>query len=247
MPQFTMQLAGCAVQARCLYDSTREFCRDYLIATTAPDALCVSVGERDIARERELSARADEANGVPVQPFSDAYLETLALYRAIAEEMIDRGVLLFHGSVIAVDGEGYLFTAKSGTGKSTHTRLWRELLGSRAVMVNDDKPLLRVTPDGVFACGTPWDGKHRLSANIEVPLRAVCALSRAQENTIRTATAAQLYPLLVQQSYRPARPDRMQRVLRMLDTITKTTTLYTLGCNPTPDAARVATEAMLRR
>ena len=109
---------------------------------------------------------------------NDEYLETLAVYRKIAEKMIDYDTILFHGSVIAVDGIGYLFTAKSGTGKSTHTRLWRELFGERAVMVNDDKPLIKVSENGIIVYGTPWDGKHRLSTNTFVPLKGICFMSK---------------------------------------------------------------------
>lgn len=78
-------------------------------------------------------------------------LEETAVYRKIADKMVDYDTFVFHGSVIAVEGQAYLFTAKSGTGKSTHTRLWREMLGDKAVMVNDDKPMLRVTESGVTA------------------------------------------------------------------------------------------------
>ena len=89
------------------------------------------------------------------------------IYRKIADALVDDGVILYHGSVIAVDGQGYLFTAKSGTGKSTHTALWRELFGERAVMVNDDKPLLRVKDDQVTVYGTPWNG-NRLSDPVKM-------------------------------------------------------------------------------
>ncbi len=144
----------------------------------------------------------------PSGSFSDAYLETLAVYRKIADHLLSYDTLLFHGSVIAVDGEGYLFTAKSGgTGKSTHTRLWREYFGERAVMVNDDKPLLRITDSGVTAYGTPWDGKHRLSTNIAVPLKGICILTRDTTNHIEPAEPHAVYPLIVQQTNRSLSAD----------------------------------------
>lgn len=138
---------------------------------------------------REKRIRTDQA-----AEYTDAYLETLAVYRKIAEWMPMYNTLLFHGSVIAVDGKAYLFTAKSGTGKSTHTRLWREYFGERAVMINDDKPLLRITQEGVFAYGTPWDGKHRLSTNISAPLAGICILRRGNDNSIRMITGTRSLP-----------------------------------------------------
>ena len=168
-----IRLANRYIEINNLYHFIEDYCNDYMIKDTQklpiPD-FCINVVREDIDFERTKSAAEDRKEGIPIRHFTDEYLETLAVYRKIAEQMLSYDTILFHGSVIAVDGFGYLFTAKSGTGKSTHTRLWRETFGDRAVMVNDDKPLLRITKDGVIAYGTPWDGKHRLSTNTSVPI-----------------------------------------------------------------------------
>lgn len=242
---FTVRLAGYAIAIHALHEETRHFLDAY--QTQETPELEVSVTAEDIVSERERSAREDRLEGIPVRRFSDAYLETLALYRKIADALLMRDTLLFHGSVIAVDGEGYLFIAKSGTGKSTHTRLWREQFGSRAVMVNDDKPLLGIGAQGVLAFGTPWDGKHRLSNNLAVPLKAICILERAEQNHIERLTdqaLRQSYPTLVQQSYRGASPQTMISALRLLDELMKRVPIYHLGCNMEREAARVAYEGM---
>ena len=200
--------------------------------------------QTDINLERERSAREDALEGRQVRTYSDEYLETLAVYRKIAEKMPFYDTFLFHGSCVAVDGTGYLFTAKSGTGKSTHTRLWREMLGDRAVMVNDDKPLIRVSEDGAYIYGTPWDGKHRLSSNICVPLKAVCVLTRAAENQIRRITAREAYPMLLQQSYRPTDTAAMTKTLSLIDRLSQQADLWRLGCNISPEAAQTAYDAM---
>jgi hypothetical protein len=146
--------------------------------------------------------------------------------------------------VVAVDGQGYLFTARSGTGKSTHTRLWREAFGTRAVMVNDDKPLLRIGQKGATAYGTPWDGKHRLSSNMAVPLRGLCILERADKNHICPVTFQQALPMLLQQSYRPPQPERLARTLALVEKLGRSVPLYRLGCNMDIEAAYVAYEGM---
>jgi hypothetical protein len=204
----------------------------------------VRISQDDIDFEREKSIREDEVEGVPIRHFSDAYLETLALYRKIAVRVLDDDILLFHGSVVAVDGEGYLFTAKSGTGKSTHTRLWREYFGERAIMVNDDKPLLKVTDSGVIVYGTPWDGKHRLSSNISVPLKAICVLERDQSNHIESISAKEAFPMLLQQSYRPSEPEPMLKTLSLVEKLGKKVKLYRLGCTMDLSAAQVAYNGM---
>jgi serine kinase of HPr protein (carbohydrate metabolism regulator) len=101
--------------------------------------------------------------------------------------------LRIHASAVEVDGKAYLFSANSGTGKSTHTRLWREVFGDRAVMVNDDKPFLRMTEGAVMVYGSPWNGKHGLGCNLSVPLKAVCILERGEENRIEKISAKQAF------------------------------------------------------
>ena len=230
-------------QITSLHDEIHHLCADYLAPDAAPDFV-VQTTQNDIDFERERSARDDELEGRPVRHFSDGYLETLAVYRKIAEQMPNYDTVLFHGSAIAVDGIGYLFTAKSGTGKSTHTRLWRELLGARTVMVNDDKPLIHVGDDGATIYGTPWDGKHHLSSNIAVPLKAICLLERAETNVIRPISTAEAYPMLLQQVYRPAEPAALSKTLKLIDRLAASVTLYRLGCNMDPEAAGIAYETM---
>ncbi len=241
---FCIRLADTAIRIDPMFDYIREYCRDYL--ADEPAVFAVRVEPGDIAFERERSAKEAEREGRADGIYSDAYLETLAVYRKIAEQMLAYDTLLFHGSVIAVDGAGYLFTAKSGTGKSTHTRLWRERFGDRAVMVNDDKPLLKVTEDSVIAYGTPWDGKHRLSTNCSVPLKAVCILTRSEENRIEEISPGEAYQMLLQQTYRPRDGASMLQTLKLIDGMMKNTGFYRLGCNMDPDAARVAFEGMNR-
>lgn len=242
---FTLGLAECQISVTALFTDTQVFCGDYLIDGQAK--FSIDISPADITYERTKSAREDALQGIPTRRFSDEYLETLAVYRKIAERMPDYDTFLFHGSVIAVDGVGYLFTAKSGTGKSTHTRLWRELFGPRAVMVNDDKPLLKITDSGVIAYGTPWDGKHHLSNNISVPLRAVCILERGETNHIEPITKRDAFAMLMQQSYRPAAPAAMAKTMSLVDRLGSSVSLYKLHCNMDPEAARVAYNGMNER
>ena len=239
----TYRIAEQNIAVTSLHNEVHCLCADYL-SPDSPPVFAVQTTQADIDFEREKSAREDEIEGIPIRQFSDGYLETLAVYRKIAEKMPDYDTILFHGSCVAVDGVGYLFTAKSGTGKSTHTRLWRELLGDRAVMVNDDKPLIRISDSGAVIYGTPWDGKHRLSNNIAVPLRAICLLERAEENQIEPITARKAYPMLLQQVYRPADPAALAKTLALLDRLAVSVKLYRLGCNREPEAARLSYETM---
>lgn len=239
---FTIRIADKVIAVSALHGYIADYCKDYISADT-PDFL-VKVTQSDIDCEREKSRQEDIKEGIPIRNFSDDYLETLAVYRKIADKMLESDTILFHGSVVAVDGIGYLFTAKSGTGKSTHTRLWRELFGERAAMINDDKPLIKVSKSGIMVYGTPWDGKHRLSTNTSVPLKAVCVLERSEENRIERVTADSVYDMLVQQVYRPQSPQKLLKTLQLIDVLSENAEMYRLGCNMDISAAEIAYKAM---
>ena len=111
-------------------------------------------------------------------------------------------------------------------------------------MVNDDKPLIRVSYDGVTVFGTPYNGKHRLGSNIAVPLKAICILCRAEKNTIRKITKSAAYTMLLQQSYRPSDSAALVKTLTLIDRMTDRIALWRLGCNMDISAAELAYKTM---
>ena len=225
-----------------LYERVHLRCAPYA-TQDAPDFV-VRITSEDIVRERACSAREDELEGRTPRYVDEVYLEELAVYRQIAERMPAYDTFLFHGSAVAVDGRGYLFAAKSGTGKSTHAQLWQQLLGDKLTYVNDDKPLVRITPQGAMVYGTPYDGKHRRSTNTAVPLEAVCLLRRGEQNAIRPIGAGEAFPRLLQQAYSPQDRAALQRTVALLRGLTERVRLYELSCNMDIEAAQVAFEAM---
>lgn len=242
MKCFTIQLAGREVAVSAMHESSREFCGQYLCE--GEPRFSVTVSLEDIAFEREKIRREDVLEGRTPQQHTDAYLEIIAIQRKIAEKLFDYDTLLFHGSTIAVDNQAYLFTAKSGTGKSTHTRLWREMLGEKAVMVNDDKPFLKITEEGVLACGSPWNGKHKLGSNIQVPLKAICILERGEENRIQKIEPREALLMLIQQSSRPMDPRKMPKYMELLDRLAASVQFYKLTCNVSIEAAQLSYRTM---
>ena len=198
----------------------------------------------DIAFEQADLLEEAHRDGFRPRVFTDPFLERAAIQRSFAEYFFDFDTLLFHGSAIAVDGEGYLFTAHSGTGKSTHTRLWREVFGNRAVMVNDDKPFLELTAAGVILHGSPWSGKHGLDSNISVPLRGICILERGKENRIERVSPEDVLPMLQKQSYAPMDHAKYARFLALVNALSRQVPLWKMACNKEREAAEMAFEAM---
>ena len=229
-------MAGRTIRVTSLYDRVHGYCRDYRTGAVADPDIDVVISDEDIVYERE---RSEEPGA-----YSDEYLEELAVYRKISEKMPFFDTFLMHGSVVAVDGEAYMFTAVSGTGKSTHAALWRRYLGDRAVMVNDDKPLVSVKNGTVTVYGTPYNGKHRLGSNISVPLKAVCVIDRGEDNSIQEVRGRDVYPVLMQQIYRPSDKDALIKTLQLTDRLVKNVKFYKLRCNMDITAAETAYNAM---
>lgn len=171
-------------------------------------------------------------------------LEILVLCRRIAHILPEYDTVLFHGSALALDGNGVIFTARSGTGKSTHARLWRERFGNRIETVNDDKPLLCISRDGVQICGSPWRGKHRLGKNMDVPLKTIYFLRQSRENVLTPISPSEAFPLLLQQTFYPDTPEGVLQTLKLVERLAGSAALYRLECNMEPEAVETALEGL---
>ena len=239
----TYKIADVVIEIQSFHRGIHVYCEGY--RCQEPAEIFIASTEQDIEFEQVKSDREAEMEGKTPTKYPAPYLESLAIYRKLADALIERDIFLFHGSAIAVDGRAVLFTAKSGTGKSTHTKLWREAFGDRAVMINDDKPLLKVAQDKVFVCGTPWDGKHRISTNCVMPLEAVCVLERGEKNEICRITPREALTMLMQQSHRSNNPAVLAQMLQVINKLSSRVRFYRLRCNMDPEAAQIAYKEML--
>lgn len=237
-----MEIAGVVVCVQPLFQSTREYCRPYLTDKEADFFL--EVRREDLIAEQSKLAQEAVEQGLKTRKFQDPFLERSTIQRRLADYLVSRNTLMLHGSTVSVDGRAYLFTAPCGTGKSTHTRLWREAFGDRAVMVNDDSPFLRITSSGVYACGSPWSGKHGLATNVCVPLQGICSLRRGSENLIRPVDGEELMDVLCRQVHIPEDGMLAQKALLLIGMLARSVPLWSMHCNKEPEAAQVAYWAM---
>ncbi len=201
--------------------------RDYKTDEQAEFIITTEQADIDFERSRATS-----------DGFSDSYLETLAVYRKLCEKLIEDDIVLFHCSALEIDGTAYLFTAPSGTGKSTHTRLWREYFGSRVTMINDDKPLLKIDDNKITVYGTPYGGKDRIQTNTSAKVGGIVILHQAKENTIRRITPKEAYPMLFNQTHRPSDISKLTRTMELVQAIAKLP-IYSLGCNISSEAVEL--------
>ena len=211
--------------------------------TEEEPAFTVHITERDILTERKKSIAEALHEGQACPLYSPAELESTAVYRKIAAKLPEYDAVVFHGSAVAVGEKAYLFTARSGTGKTTHTDLWlKNIEGS--YIVNGDKPILRLLDGRPTVCGTPWMGKEGRGCNKNVPLAALCFLNRGTENRIEKTELARVYPRLIGQTYRPETGAMVAKTVRILEKIGQSVPLYELFCNMEDEAARVSCEGM---
>jgi len=152
--------------------------------------------------------------------------------------------MMLHSSAVIVDDRAYLFTADSGTGKSTHTALWLKYFDNRARILNDDKPAIRFENDRWYAYGTPWSGKNDISLNLRAEIAGIAVLERAQENHIEQFSGIQALYAILKQVNRPPAMEHRIKLMELLDKLITTVPIWKLQCNMDPDAAIVAYESM---
>lgn len=235
MEKYTVKLAGHTVQIESRFEKNRGFFSDYIVPDTTPE-LVARVSDDDID-----SAVAN------VPDISRETAELTELYRPIAEGMPLLGGFVFHGAAISYDGKGYIFTAPSGTGKSTHIRLWRKYLGRDVDIINGDKPIITADERGVIVHGTPWSGKERWQKNVSFPLGGICLLGRGESCSVSKVDPAEHLPFLMCQTYRSDDGEVMARTMELLDTVLGCVPVYLLHCDISEDAVRCAFGEMCGR
>lgn len=226
-------IAGLRIDIQNKYRYTDGFCCAYLSPDqTSPVDLVASVPEEDFLREKEISAG-----------FPDGYIENICLYRSICKQLPVLNRMLLHAAILEYDGSGYAFLGKSGTGKSTHTGLWlKHVNGSR--IINGDKPILWEEGDKVLACGTPWMGKEGLGVNAVSPLKGLCFLEQAKENSITRLSPSEAAFKTFGQILIPTDDENAAKTLELTDKIVSKIPCYLLKCTISEEAVKTSFEAL---
>ena len=207
--------------------------------TQATPYLCAPFEEADIEIQSKREAMKKWAPNL-----DDNDLEYMGTGTSFYRQLLNYDGLLLHSSAVMMDGEAYLFSAPSGTGKSTHTQLWLQVFGDRAKILNDDKPAMRLENGVWYAYGTPWSGKYDYSVNTKVPLAGICILSRGDDNRILPYGGAKAIHDILTQTIRSSDADAMIKLLELLDQLVTAVPVWKMECTPDPEAARVAYRVM---
>lgn len=163
-----------------------------------------------------------------------------------ARKLLNFEGIVLHSSAVVVEGRAYLFSAPSGTGKSTHTRLWLEKFGDSAYILNDDKPAIRILDDGIYAYGTPWCGSSNISVNAKVKLQGICFIKRDDHDwidlmNIKEASIRMLHGISI-----PLKLTEIEvmKELEIINNLIERIPIYEMGCTPNISSADMAYDVM---
>lgn len=217
-------------------------CRAYRLPKTVeqdplkePD---IRIACSELALEEALKRAAPE--------MTIADCEYVLTGRSFYYQLLDYQGFMLHASALSFEGGGYLFSAASGVGKSTHTKWWQHLFGTENVsIINDDKPALRSIHGQFFVFGTPWSGKSDKNINCSVPLRGITFLEQGTSNKICQIPPSEAICLLMDQTVRPTDLVRMEKLLQLLDHLLRTIPVYKMKCTIGREAVQTAYQAMI--
>ncbi len=233
MINFKIKIANKVIDINAFNETTKRYCGDFL-SDEEPDYL-ITMTEQDLINESKESSTGK----VYVNE------EISALYRKIADLFVEDNILVFHGSSFMVNNSGFIITARSGVGKSTHSRLLKSLLGEEFQYINDDKPLLLVN-DVVTVYSSPWNGKERRGNNINAPLRAIMFLGRSEEpNYRKIINKEEIYIKLMSQTYLPKQKDKREKALKLVDKLLKEINIYEINVNMNEESAKMTKERII--
>ena len=207
---FCVSLAGHTIAIDSIYSEVYTLCKDY-ISESEPEMRIV-VCNSDIEHEYEITGRDKASN-------SNSYMETLVVYRKICEAILDYNIFLMHGAVVAVGDAAYMFTAQSGTGKTTHIKKWLKRL-ENAIVVNGEN-------------------------NTMVPLKAIVFMERKEDNTIEEISFSDGLGRLMQQAYLPSDTEKVKKTIELLSQLSGKVKFYQYYFNNMKeDAFDVSYEAL---
>lgn len=227
------EIAGLRVEIANQHAYTTKFCQAYLSKNQdLPADLTAIVTEAEMQEEREASAG-----------FSDGYIENICLYRSICRQIPAKNRFLLHASILERNGKAYAFLGRSGTGKSTHTKLWLRYVENTCVL-NGDKPILEYIDGKLYAHGTPWQGKENWGYNGRAELCGLCFLEQAKVNEISKMSLSETSSRVFTQVLLPQDEENVVATLDLLDKLVANVPAYLLKCDISEEAVKLSFEQL---
>ena len=241
---FTIKIGNIVANVESNHAYIEKICTPYFADDQANCRICLD--QTAIEAEGKRVAELRKKMGIFPVEADDWFLEVYVLLNKLLPFLPAHEMLFMHGSAISYNGKAYIFVAPSGTGKSTHRRLWKERFGEAVTVINDDKPFLTFHENKVYLCGTPWRGKHAIGKNMTVELGGICILSQGKTNEIRQLKPSEAVKQIIKQSNLAEYKENALLALDLIDRLLKTVPVYHLSCTPTLDAVDVCFREMIK-
>ena len=224
---------------------------DLLVKVPAPDCLKVWCRKYEVDLLEDVQITIEEQK-FDFSRYTEMTQHDSVVYQESAtqfyRELLQFSGMYVHASAVALDNHAYLFSGPCGMGKSTHTRLWQQVFGEAAQIINDDKPALRRLDGQWFAYGTPWCGKDHINVNRKVPLQGICFLKRGEENRIRRLAPLEATAAILTQTMRKFKQvEYLDLLLSHVDKLVREIPIYELECLPNEEAALLSYNTMRPR
>ena len=234
MVNFRIKLANTIFEINAFNEITKRYCEDFLCDEESD--YVITMTKEDLENELHISEDGKVY----------ANEEISALYRKIADIFIENNIIVAHGSSFMVNNCGFIVTAHSGVGKSTHVGLLKKLLGERMIYINDDKPLLDVSDKDVMIYSSPWNGKERRGNNNCAPLKAIIFLNRGITNSYKKLDNKEVYFRILSQLYLPLDKSKRSKALKLIDILLKRINFYEINVNMDISSAEMTYERIIQ-
>ena len=234
----SLTLANIPVRLRLRHGFDRRLFEGFLTYAVPVDAPVISVSQ----------AHLDACRALYPAEMSDILLEYNELPGCISEYLLRRDCCVFHGVAFLWRGRAYLFTAPSGTGKSTQYVLWKEILGDDMRIINGDKPILRLEQDGtIWVHPSPWQGKEDMGRQECGKLGGVILLEQGTENAVCPISAAEaVVPLFLQFQFHAESEESVRRVCQLESRMLEQVPVWRMVNRGDTDSARQCIHTIIR-
>ena len=227
---FKCRIAELIIEIHSTQPYVYEKCRDYICSDNEKSDMVITLTDEEIEKEGALTPTRREIK------------EFLAIYRKICSQLSRFDAFLIHGVAIDVAGDGYIFCAPSGTGKTTHMKYWSAIFGNDLTVINGDKPIIRLIDGAPVVYGTPWCGKEGLNKNTSSPLKNLCFIHRSESNETKKIDTDRAFTQLMSQIQLPDSPVEMLSLMELLEKLLVSCKKYDIFCNMSIDSAKTAYE-----
>ena len=231
------KIADIIVEYTAKYDELRQLSEPFVYDGDRPADIKLSVSDEYL---NSLLSKSVEGTTIGA-------IEDFAVSGKFNRAAIKFGTMLVHSSALIYDGGAYLFSADSGVGKSTHTKLWLKAFGDKVHIMNDDKPVVKLYDDRAVAFGTPFDGGSGIALNEAYPLRAIIFVERGEQNSVRIPDSREIIQKLYFQTARMVDRETAEKMLVNMEKLISLTRFYVLTCNMDISAAYTAYNSIIEK